>query len=706
MIHLMWASLAIPVVIHLVYRRRAKRLPFSTLHFLRMIDQRVARRHRLKELLLLALRILLLAAVLGALETRLNPPGIFKGRQVPTSAAILLDNTYSMRASLGGSSAFQSARHATVGILDELKDEDAACLIPFETTDEVAPTPTTDVAGLRERLDAMECGYGSARVDDPLQRAVQSLQKSTTPVRELYIITDMQRLSWSGGLPDLEGRLPERTHVFLVDVGAPVEENMAVSQAGFPMDVGIVGAPSTLYCRIVNHGTVGASRKCSFYLGEDRLHQQEISAESRARTSAIFTHTFAESGTFYGRVQIEPDQIDADDSYYFTVPVRRKVPVLVVNGKPSTIPYKDEVFYLKLALEAGAEEDQAPIEVRVVRTGEFLQQHLDNYSCVVLANVPVVGERWASRLRNYVRKGGGLIVFLGSQVDPAAYNLALGSEENDGQSLLPARIQEVKDASGEEAEPFRVNSVDRQHPVFRNLFENIDLGTTGVTKFFGTTDAAPGQDARTVMDLAAGPLLVEKQFEAGTVMLCTSTCNLEWNNMAVKPYWLPLVHQMVYYAGRAAGRRVTCRVGLPYRFTIEGTEEPVQVEFYGPGTDPAGEPDHTATSRVEGGSNMAVFRGTDRPGIYRARYEVDGTQHERVFAVNVEPAEGDPQRLAVEEAVEMLKAKNVHVVKDPERIAELVKIQRQGLPVWDYLLMATVAIALCESFVANVWLKH
>ena len=62
MINFLWLSLAIPILVHLVHRRRAKRIPFSTLRFLRMVDQRVARRQRLKELLLLALRLLLLAA--------------------------------------------------------------------------------------------------------------------------------------------------------------------------------------------------------------------------------------------------------------------------------------------------------------------------------------------------------------------------------------------------------------------------------------------------------------------------------------------------------------------------------------------------------------------------------------------------------------------------------------------------------------------
>ena len=82
MIHLLWLSLAVPVIIHLVHRRKAKRVLFSTLRFLRMVDRRVARRQKLKELLLLAVRLLLLAALIGALYRPMVRSSTFKGSGV------------------------------------------------------------------------------------------------------------------------------------------------------------------------------------------------------------------------------------------------------------------------------------------------------------------------------------------------------------------------------------------------------------------------------------------------------------------------------------------------------------------------------------------------------------------------------------------------------------------------------------------------
>ena len=139
MIHLLWLSLAIPVIIHLVYRRKAKPMPFSTLYFLRLIDQRITRRERLKELLLLALRLLLLAALVGALEKRVLPTRLFSGRSVPTCAAIVLDNTGSMQAVAQDGSAFDRARAAAISVLEGLDGEDTAVLPGNDIVDGQGP---------------------------------------------------------------------------------------------------------------------------------------------------------------------------------------------------------------------------------------------------------------------------------------------------------------------------------------------------------------------------------------------------------------------------------------------------------------------------------------------------------------------------------------------------------------------------------------
>jgi hypothetical protein len=61
------ASVALPILIHLLIQRRAERLPFPTLRFLQPTRLAAIRRHLLEDLPLLAVRIALLAAAVAAL---------------------------------------------------------------------------------------------------------------------------------------------------------------------------------------------------------------------------------------------------------------------------------------------------------------------------------------------------------------------------------------------------------------------------------------------------------------------------------------------------------------------------------------------------------------------------------------------------------------------------------------------------------------
>src|SRR6478735_11977398 len=92
-------ALAIPVLIHLVRREKSEIIPFSSLMFLLKVPKRSIRQQKLKNLLLMALRILILALLVGAFArpyitqsaTPIVPIGQNRG------VVMLLDNSYSVR---------------------------------------------------------------------------------------------------------------------------------------------------------------------------------------------------------------------------------------------------------------------------------------------------------------------------------------------------------------------------------------------------------------------------------------------------------------------------------------------------------------------------------------------------------------------------------------------------------------------------------
>lgn len=60
------AALAIPILIHLLLKRKKKQVPFSTIRFFQLQDEQSSRRRKLRNWLLLALRLLIVTLLVLA----------------------------------------------------------------------------------------------------------------------------------------------------------------------------------------------------------------------------------------------------------------------------------------------------------------------------------------------------------------------------------------------------------------------------------------------------------------------------------------------------------------------------------------------------------------------------------------------------------------------------------------------------------------
>jgi len=707
MIHLLWASLLIPILIHMVHRRKAKRVQFSTLRFLRMVDRRVARRQRLKELLLLALRLILLAALIGALYRPMIRSATFTGGNVPAAVALVLDDTYSMRTTRHGTRRFDRACSVAAEVVAGLRKGDAVSLVLTSAAGDSPPEPTTDLGGLKDLLGTLECGYGTADIVPALRRALLSIQGNTNPRKEVYVITDFQRLCWTDAVADVAASLSPDTPVFLIDVGSDVEDNLAVESAEFGLNVQVAGAASGLFCTLRNPGRRTASRELSLWLQGAKVDADEITLASGAEMSAAFEPLFAETGQSWGEVRLAADEVDADNARYFTVDVHDKLPVLLVNGDPSAVAYLDETFFLEMALRAPATSGKtvSPIQTQVISADELSEQRLDDYVCVILANVPRIDDLTAGQLRRYVLAGGGLILYMGDRVDAASYNAALGTDK-DG--LLPGLLGELRSADGDQDDAFKIRSVDGEHPLFRGLLDQMDLSTARVERCLSAALQA-GVSVAVPVELDGGPLILERRCGPGTVALCTTSADLDWNNLAAKPFFLPLVHQMVYHVARSARRAESVPLGMPYALDLPQSREPLEVEFRavsGPGANANDDPLATILAEPVGGGQRATFTDTYRPGVYSAAYTLGNTEHMHLFAVNTEPRESSSDRIEPEEAAELFGEATVKVVTEPDQVGTLARRERTGVPLWDQLFALALIVAVMESYVGNVLLKH
>lgn len=127
----LFAGLAagIPLLLHLIHKRQLKEVPFATLRFIRISEQKTRNRRRIQDLMLLLLRMgVLLLLAFGLAQPVLQHFSFLWGGS-NTSAVLIIDNSASMGLVDGTRTRLESALLTAERILGELEAGDQVGLL-------------------------------------------------------------------------------------------------------------------------------------------------------------------------------------------------------------------------------------------------------------------------------------------------------------------------------------------------------------------------------------------------------------------------------------------------------------------------------------------------------------------------------------------------------------------------------------------------
>src|SRR6266849_1836595 len=399
------AAVAVPIIIHLLNRRKFQKVVWAAMRFIQTSVEQNQRRLRLEDMILLALRCLLLALLALALARPaiLSNAGDVFG-QSKVTGVIILDNSYSMGVSDGTSTRFDKARKAAEQALDSMPAGSAtAVLLASDIVQGAIAEPTFDLNLARKVIREAPLTDRATDVFPALEKAVDTLQGRLAIRKEIYLVTDGQASGWRH-LTEIERTLEKskaeiKTHIILVNEHE--EHNLGVSE--LPGDEFTVSSIPP-----------GASKSLSLF------------AKFRA------------AGFHAVTARIPEDRLPADDQRSLVVRAIKEVRVLLVDGKPGREPRDSETYFLKHALAPVAPDAAASyfIKTTTLTPPELPQARLDEFDAIILANVPDFSEATLKAFQSYLRRGGGLMIFPGGLVDASVYKEQLFKRLN----FLPAEL--------------------------------------------------------------------------------------------------------------------------------------------------------------------------------------------------------------------------------------------------------------------------
>ena len=685
---------SIPIILHLLNRERARQLVFSTIRFIQMSHQTNVRRHKLKRLLLLLMRILILA-LLGVAFSRpffAAAPVITQKVGGKRNAIIILDTSYSMQYE----ETFQKAKEEGIKILNGFDSTDAACLILSSDSARVVAPLGSEFSHIRTALNTSEATYKPTDYLDALQTADEVLQSTAIGQKQIYLIGDMQKRGWENFIET--DKLNPDVQIEFVNVGVEQPQNLAITGISVPSVVLNEQQASHLVARIHNFSDEPVENlPVRLFINGNVIHTVQLDIEPDDLADAVFRVDFQNEATHTGWVELPDDALEVDNRRYFTLQSLQAIKVHAIRNKSRTQGsyQKTETFFMKMAFAAGS--DAVPIDFSESTTVPSAET-LARADVLILADVARLSPAEAERIKNYVAAGGGLILTVGDNLDADAYKQHLGGESG----LMPCNfVQAVGDAF--DRQQFRVlATVEYEHPIF-SPFKEPNHGDFGKARFYRFYQAVPTVDATVIAAYDDGsPALFEKPYgDLGRVLCFTSTIDRDWNDLPIRAVYLPFLHESIkYLALKNIDTTPDYRIGDSIELNVEMEGERTQrdrvVAVFNP---------NNAETRLqydENNTTTSVFyTDTTLPGIYSVH--ASGAES-RYFVLNVDATESDLASRDIEELKSMLKGAADESTED-QPTAELVAQYREDVEnrqdVWMYLMLAVFALAVTEMFLAN-----
>jgi hypothetical protein len=708
-------AVAIPIVIHLFHRSRFKVVRWGAMHLLESVLRKNTRRLRLEQLILLlircsipvALALLMARPVITGLEPLLG--------NAKSSTVILLDNSYSMEAGGLNRSNYLQAREAARQVIENLVPGSEVAVVQMAGGVSVLlDEPTVDLERMRDELVKSRSGFGSASVPEALDRARGLLARMHETHREVVVLSDFQQVSWSESetaqrmkLADALRAGPVERKLTLFRVGSEITDNVSVESLDFSRMILGVGQQLRVRATLRNHGE-GAYPDLRVVLrvdGKDRL-TYTAALDPHSTVQVLFTWTFDTSGSHVVEVAADADPLQADNSMMASIPVWDRVPVLLVSGDSNPEPLRGETDFVEIALRpfgAARAELADLVTTKTVEARELDAKMLAEARVVLLANVPQLAEPQLRALETFVKEGGGLLVFPGNRINSSWYNTTLFQ---DGKGLLPLPVASLAGSLNQQGTHASIVSQHYEHPALEmfNDPRNGNLSDAQVWLWYRMREeASAARAAETGLTVIAkldsgDPFLVEKKLGEGRVIQSAIPCDADWSNLPMRPFYLPLMQQIVTYLASKVHPPRNVEVGKALVAFLPAADAGKKALM----TDPDGRA-HELAIAARGARAAVEFGRTQRPGLY----VLDAPGSNRIhFVVNTDRKESDLRRLSDEQLDLVAKPMGATVVKSWGDYRQLDQQRRFGQEIWQALLGALIGLVFVEVLLEQYFARR
>ncbi|MBL7995138.1 BatA domain-containing protein [bacterium] len=672
----------IPILIHLLNRKKSILVRFSTLAFLKSLQKKKMKKVKIRQILLLILRtsILLLAVMAFARPvSKMEQHGKIDGH-ARTSVAIVIDNGIGASYISESGMILDAIKNKTEEILNYLKEGDEAVIIDGAGSMNTGSNGfTQNFTQLSALVKNMSFSHAKSNITESLFLANRKFESAKNVNREIYILTTFQASNFADEKVILQNDIKP------VFIGFSVKEfrNIGIRSVQVMSKIIEINKPVEIRVTIKNYGHNNVQDVLlNAFLDGRRVGQASVTLSADDESVVDMKIIPLKTGYIQGSVEIDDDPLSADNKKYFHVYVPRRINVLLAGNTLS------DIEFIKLALNP-AGQPNALIQVKTVNAAQMTMEDLSAFDVVVLSNIPRLDDSFMRRIKGLMNSGKGIMIIPGSDAEISNYNVLL-STAGFGQIL------NLSDNSIRTDAYMKFGKIDYSHPIIRGMYDQSlttekSLESPNFQKYFNLAGTASSQTIIAYSNNA--PFLEESGSKKFGALLFLSAADLSWNDWPLKGIFVPLINRSIHYLySRNYGIKESYNSGDPIELRLNAASGG-NISL----TDPTGVELRPKIKQI-GGGIVISGQTAEMPGTYKV---LDRGELEVMFDVNVADDPFGYRKLDHAKLQEIISSQHYEIVQASDDISSVILQSRYGTELWKWFVLGVLLLLITETLISQ-----
>ncbi|MFK8103867.1 MAG: BatA domain-containing protein [Saprospiraceae bacterium] len=661
-------ALAIPIIIHLFYFRRFKKVYFTNVRFLKEVKEETSARRKLRNLLVLLMRLLAMAFLILAFAQPFLPQDA-EVKQGEKAISVFVDNSFSM-----------SSLSSDVPLLEKAKQRAREIVNAYAVEDRFQIL-TNDFEGRHQRLvskenalsliDEIKISPAVKEMSKIINRQKQALNTGEVDNKTAYLISDFQK-----NITDVQAYPDTLVAINLIPLQSVQEKNISIDSCWFDAPVQMINQTNTLVVKLRNHSDEAADNiRLSLRHDGQIKPVGTLSIPARSSITDTINMTILRTGWHEAELNITDYPVQFDDKYFFSFNVAEQVNVLVINEL-------SENRYLNAAFSG----------VSYFKVTNQFSRNLDyskfsDYQLIIANGITAVSSGLSSELNQYVRNGGNVLVFPNAKANLAAYNSFLSSFKANELVNFEAQERNVATINTEEftfKDVFENKTANLKLPVTQGNFKITNYGSRGEESLLRFRDG--------------GTYIGKYALEKGNLFLCTAPLDVDYNNLVKSgEIFIPMLYKMSI--STAKDQRIAYVIGQDEVLEADNKKTGAELVYKLKAKAEEFIPEQkTIGSKVLLGLNSQIKEA----GYYKLFLNPETTLAN--YAFNYDRKESALAYLSQEDLQTQV-GENIKIVEfnSATNITQLIGERSRGIVLWRWCLIAALIFLALEMLLLRLW---